>query len=115
MLLLAESFQLCLTLSNPMNSSPLGSSVHGIIQARILEWISMPSSWGTSKPGIEAISLTFPPLQVGSLLGNTLDGMFIHLDAFRARIGVFLCGSAIKNLPAMQETQETRVTSDKGK
>ena len=31
--------QSCLTLCNPMDCSPPGSSVHGIIQARILEWI----------------------------------------------------------------------------
>ena len=59
--------------------------------------------------------LTSALLQVCSLSWNALDGMFIHLDAFRARIGVFPGGSAIKNLPSMQETQETPVTSDKGK
>ena len=36
--------QLCPTLCNPMNYSPLGSSVHGILQARTLEWVAMPSS-----------------------------------------------------------------------
>ena len=90
MLLHAESFQLCLTLCNPMNSNLPGSSVHGIIQARILEWVVMPSSQGSSKPGIEVTSLTSPPLQVGSLPWNALDGMFIHLDAFRARISSVL-------------------------
>ena len=40
--------QLCLTLRNPMDSSPPGFSVHGIFQAKILEWISMPSSRGSS-------------------------------------------------------------------
>ena len=33
----AKSFQSCLTLCDPMDCSPLGSSVHGILQARILE------------------------------------------------------------------------------
>ena len=32
--------QLCLTLCDPMNCSPPGSSVHGILQARILEWVA---------------------------------------------------------------------------
>ena len=50
----------------------------------------MPSSQGSSKPGIEVTSLTSPPLQVGSLPWNALDGMFIHLDAFRARISSVL-------------------------
>ena len=39
-----QLLQLCLTLCNPMDCSPPGSSVHGILQAKILEWISMLSS-----------------------------------------------------------------------
>ena len=39
-----KSLQSHLTLSNPMDSSLPGSSVHGILQARILEWLAMPSS-----------------------------------------------------------------------
>ena len=42
--------QLCLTLCNPMDCSPAGSSVHGILSARILEWVAMPSSRGSSRP-----------------------------------------------------------------
>ena len=42
--------QLCLTFWDPMNCSQPGSSVHGILQGRILEWASMPSSWGSSWP-----------------------------------------------------------------
>jgi len=38
----------CLTLCDPMDCSPPGSSVHGILQARILEWVAMPSSRGSS-------------------------------------------------------------------
>ena len=41
--------QLCLTLCNPMNCSPPGSSVHEILQARILEWVSSPFSRGSSQ------------------------------------------------------------------
>ena len=44
----AQSFQSCLTLCNPMDCNPAGSSVHGILQARILEWVAMPSSRGSS-------------------------------------------------------------------
>ena len=40
--------QSCLTLCNPVNSSPPGSSVGGILQARILEWVAMPFSRGPS-------------------------------------------------------------------
>ena len=41
--------QLYLTLCDPMDCSPLGSSVHGILQARILEWIAIPFSIGSSQ------------------------------------------------------------------
>ena len=44
----AKSLQLCLTLFDPVDYSPPGSSVHGILQARILEWVAMPSSRGSS-------------------------------------------------------------------
>ena len=39
-----KSIQLCLTLYNPMDCSLPGSSVHGILLERILEWVAMPSS-----------------------------------------------------------------------
>ena len=41
---------MCLTLSDPMDSSPSGSSVRGILQARILEWVAIPFSRGSSWP-----------------------------------------------------------------
>ena len=44
-----ESLQSYPTLCNPMDCSPPGSSVHGILQARILEWVAMPSSRGSSQ------------------------------------------------------------------
>ena len=40
----------CLTLCDPMNCSPPGSSVHGILQARKLEWVAIPFSRGSSWP-----------------------------------------------------------------
>ena len=42
--------QSCPTLCNPMDCVPPGSSAHGILQARILEWVAMPSSRGLSQP-----------------------------------------------------------------
>ena len=38
--------QLCLTLCDPMDCGPPGSSVHGILQARVLEWVAIPFSRG---------------------------------------------------------------------
>ena len=40
--------QSCLTISDPMNYSPPGSSVYGISQASILEWVAISSSRGSS-------------------------------------------------------------------
>ena len=42
--------QSCLTLCDPTDCSPPDSSVHGILQARILKWVAMPSSRGSSRP-----------------------------------------------------------------
>ena len=41
--------QSCLTLCDPMDCSPPGSSVHGTLQARILEWVAVLSSRGSSQ------------------------------------------------------------------
>ena len=42
--------QSCLTLGNPMDYSLPDSSSHGILQARILEWVAIPSSRGSFQP-----------------------------------------------------------------
>ena len=42
--------QSCPTLCNPMDYSPLGISVHGMLQARILQWVAIPFSRGSSAP-----------------------------------------------------------------
>ena len=46
----AKSSQSCPTLCDPIDYSPPGSSVHGILQARILEWAAIPFSRGYSQP-----------------------------------------------------------------
>ena len=52
--------QACLTLCDPMDCSPPGSSVHGILQARRLDWVAMPSprrsSWPRDQTHISCIS-----------------------------------------------------------
>ena len=60
-MLVAQSY---LTLCVPMDCSPPGTSVHGILQARILEWVAIPFSRELPNPGIEPRS---PSLQAGSL------------------------------------------------
>ena len=49
--------QLCLTLCDPMDCSPPGSSFHRIFQARVLEWVAIYYSRGFSHPGSESASL----------------------------------------------------------
>ena len=62
----AKLLQLCLTLCDPMDCNQAGSSAHGILQARILEWVAISSSRGSS----QGSNLCFSCLlhwQVGSL------------------------------------------------
>ena len=66
MLLVTQSFP---TLHNPMDCSPPYSSVHGIFQARILEWLTIPFSRGSSRPNIKPKSSA---LQVDCLLFEPL-------------------------------------------
>ena len=51
-----------LTLCNPMDFSPPGSSVHRIFRARILEWVAISFSSDLPDPGIEPMSLASPTL-----------------------------------------------------
>ena len=55
-----KSLQLCPTLGDPMDCNLPGSSVHGIPQPRILEWVAMPSSRDLPDPGIKPSSFTSP-------------------------------------------------------
>ena len=56
--------QSCPILCDPMDCSPPGSSVHGIFQARILEWVAISSSRNRPDLGIQPMS---PALQADSL------------------------------------------------
>ena len=66
----AQSLQLYPTLCDAMDCSPPGSSVHGILQARILEWVAMPSSRGIfpRDQGSNLSLLCVLNWQMGSLL-----------------------------------------------
>ena len=59
--------QSCLTLCDPMDCSPPGSSVHGILQARTLEWVACPPPGDLPDPGIKPRSSA---LQADSLLSE---------------------------------------------
>ena len=51
--------QSCLALCDPMDCSPPGSSVRGILQTRMLAWVAISSSRVLVNPGIESASLEF--------------------------------------------------------
>ena len=61
----AQSLQSCPTLCHPMDCSPPGSSVHGILQARILEQVAFPPPGDLPDPGIKPMSLVSPALAGG--------------------------------------------------
>ena len=58
--------QACPTLCDPMNCSPPGSSLHGILQARILQWVAISSSRGSSWPRSN------PHVSCGSCIGRQI-------------------------------------------
>ena len=62
--------QLCPTLCDPMDCSPPGSSVHGTLQARILEWAAFTSPQHLPDPGIKPGSLALQ----GDSLPSELSG-----------------------------------------
>ena len=81
----SEVTESCLTLCNPMNCSLPGSSIHGIFQARVLEWVAIsfsrgwrglpfPSPGDLPNSGIEPRS---PALQADAL-PSELPGKFYH-------------------------------------
>ena len=91
---LLQSFQWSLTLCNPKDCSLRGSSVLGILQARILEWVAMPSPQAhpSSKSYIWAQKVENPPAmretQVRSLGGEDPleEEMAIHSSILAWRI-----------------------------
>ena len=72
----ARSLQLCLTLCDPMDCSSPGSSVHGILQARILEWIVISSSRESSQ------SWDWTPFSYVSCIGRRVLYHQHHLEGF---------------------------------
>ena len=63
----SEVTQSCLTLCDPMDCSLSGSSVHGIFQARVLEWIAISFSRGSSQPRNQT--------QISCIAGRCLGGV----------------------------------------
>ena len=74
--------QPCLTLCNPMDCSPPGSSVHGIFQARLLEWVTISSSRVSSQPRdqtwVSCIELNMPANFENSAVATGLEKVSFH-------------------------------------
>ena len=68
----AVSLQSCPTLWDPIDGSPPDSSVHGLILARILVWVAITFSRGSSNSGIKPASPVSPALQVDPLPAKPL-------------------------------------------
>ena len=76
----SEVAQLCLTLCDPMDCSLPGSSVHGIFQARVLEWVAIFFSKRSSQPRDRNWVST---LQADVLLSEPLGGQVSHISGIK--------------------------------
>ena len=77
----SEVAQSCLTLCDPVVCSPPGSSIHGILQARILEWVAISFSRGSSRPRDPGIKPRSPALQADALTSEPPGKLVIqHLN-----------------------------------
>ena len=78
----------CIHLCDPMDCSLSGSSVHGILQGRILEWGAISFSGDHPHPGIEPASPVSPALQADSFTGwATGEALSLRLALFKTRLG----------------------------
>ena len=98
MCLHAKSLQSYLTLCDSMDCSPPGFFVHGILQAGVLEWVAMPSSRGSSDPGIKPAFLMSPALA---------DELFTTAATWEAQEGLKYLPKSGRN----QLAQEDSITS----
>ena len=96
----AKSLQSCPTLCNPMDSSPPGSSVHGILQARIVEWVTISFSdliaksrltlWNPmdhSPPGPSVYGISQARvLEWGAVSFSSIDTQYVPVSFYRAQL-----------------------------
>ena len=101
----AKLLQSCTILCNLMDCSPPGSSVHGILQARILVWVAIPFSRGSSQPRDRTcifcivgrfftaepsvrVLVTQSCLTLGDPMDCSLPGSSVHVDSPGKNTGV---------------------------
>ena len=94
----AKKPQSCLTLCDPMDCSLTGTFVHGILQARILEWVVKPFSKGSSRPR-DPTCVSCSPCIAGGFFTATREArvgvLFKDLSALMLGPVSFLCNSAL--------------------
>ena len=79
--------QSCLTFCNPTDCSPPGSSANGILQARILEWVAISSSMGSSRPRDRTHA---------SCINRQADGLLLsHRRSTGERLALGWCGQLL--------------------
>ena len=95
----AKSLQSCLILCHPMDCSPPGSSVRGILQARTLEWVYMPSSggsfWPRDRNHISYESCTAGEFFTAELLGKPPEDMSTRRKIIRVINAISLQQSSL--------------------
>ena len=76
------------TLCDHMDCSLPGTPLHGILQARVLEWVAIPFFRGSCNPGIKLESPVSPALQVDTLLPSHLGKMWQYwVHIIRQQVG----------------------------
>ena len=88
--------QSCPTLCDPIDCSTPGSSVHGIFQARIMEWVAIPFSRDFPDPGVESRS---PALKADSLLSEPPGKPWFYFGILQtSSLGASLVAREVKEL-----------------
>ena len=90
--MLAKSLQSCPTLGDIMDYSPPGFSVHGIPQARILEWVALPPPQDLPSPGIKPASLMSLALAGGFFTTSaTWEALYMNIRKHIKHTYSYLC------------------------
>ena len=79
----SEVAQSCPTLCDPMDCSPPGSSVHGILRARILEWVAISFSRGSSRPRDQTQVSRIAGSHQGRWLSEILSSFIFYMISLR--------------------------------
>ena len=109
----AKSLQSCPTLCDPIDGSPLGSPVRGILQARTLEWVAISFSnawkWKVKVKSLSRVRLFATPWTAAY---QAPPSMAFSRQEYWSGLPLPSPNSVVKNLPAKQETQFRSVSQE---